>query len=456
MKEKKISVVITILFMCGCLLACKTEKTNYTDQTNSENVTEAQVLNDSSTKTQESDTNDQLNMEERSDVENDSAIEKQSDVENDSAIEEQSDVENDSAIEEQADEKMNSDTEELQQIHLVMVGDILLHTRVSESAHLPDGSYDYNPIFSNTSDVIEAADLALVNEEVIIGGEELGVSGYPAFNAPYEIGDALVQNGFDVILHATNHAVDKGKKGLHNCMSFWQEHYPDIEVLGIHDSQEDQNTIYYYEQNGMKIAILNYTYGTNGISLPSDMPWSVDLLEKDKVIADLKEAESKADFTIVCPHWGTEYNLGISSEQKKWAQIFVENGADLVIGTHPHVIEPIEWYEDEKNDNSALIFYSIGNYVNWTGGAGAGTANRMVGGMADVTLVQEDGKVKIGEYTVHALVSHLENGTGNVSTYFLRDYNTELASKNEIIKQDVSFSYDYCVNLCNEVWENWE
>ena len=368
-------------------------------------------------------------------------------------------IQPDDLEETQASDSDENDTAEIEEpatVRIVMAGDMLLHTKVSESAHLENGSYDYNPIFAHTSDVIRSADIAMVNEEVIIGGEELGISGYPSFNAPFEAGDALVNNGFDVILHATNHAVDKGKRGLVNCMNFWEENYPDIEVLGIHDSKEDSEQITYIEKNGIRIAILNYTYGTNGISLPGDMPWSVDLLKEERVIADIKCAEENADFTIVCPHWGTEYNLGITKQQEKWAKIFVANGADLIIGTHPHVIEPVQWYEDEETGNRALVYYSIGNYVNWTSGTGSGTANRMVGGLADITIMMDNDNVSIEDYTVHGMVCHLAEGNGNVTTYFLRDYSQEMASENLMIKQDPAFSYDYCVELCNKVWDKWE
>ena len=125
-------------------------------------------------------------------------------------------------------------------VTIIMVGDVLLHTRVEQSATTQDGSFDFAPIFANVKDEVQAADLALVNQEVIIGGEELGISGYPAFNAPYEVADELVATGFDVICHATNHALDKGKKGLINCLSYWQEAYPDIAVLGIHDRSEER------------------------------------------------------------------------------------------------------------------------------------------------------------------------------------------------------------------------
>lgn len=343
-------------------------------------------------------------------------------------------------------------------VSLVMVGDILLHTPVEESALQADGSYDFHPIFANVKNRIEEADLALVNQEVILGGADLGISGYPCFNAPYEVGDALADTGFDIILHGTNHALDKGKKGLTNCLSFWNKQYPHITVLGINESQEEQDSVYVYEQDNIRIAILNYTYGTNGISLPSDMPYGVDLLEKEKVIADLQKAEELADFTIVCPHWGTEYNLGVSGEQKKWAQIFLENGADLILGTHPHVIEPIEWLSDEETGNEMLVYYSLGNFVNWTSGSGDGTANRMVGGMANVTIgPDENGDISITDYGVTALVCHLQDGTNGVTAYPLSDYTEEQGTENAIVTQDSHFSREYCVNLCNQVWGDfWE
>lgn len=344
------------------------------------------------------------------------------------------------------------------QLNLLMVGDILLHTPVENAALQENGSYDFTAIFQYTKDELQAADLAIVNQEVIIGGEELGVSGYPAFNAPYAAGDALVEAGFDVVCHGTNHALDKGKKGLLNCIAFWKENYPDMAVLGIHDSQESRDSIYIYEQDGMKIAILNYTYGTNGIAQPEGMPYAVDLLEEKQVIADIRKAEEMADFTVVCPHWGTEYQLVQSAAQEKWAKLFAKYGADLVIGTHPHVIQPMEWVTDEETGHEMLVYYSIGNFVNWTSESGAGIANRMVGGMAEVTIEKnDDGQVQIVEYGIEPVVCHLEQGVNGVTVYKLEDYTAELAEKNQIRLQDAAFSKEYCEQLCEEVWaEVWE
>lgn len=338
------------------------------------------------------------------------------------------------------------------EIELVMVGDILLHTPLAESGRKEDGGYDYSAVFANLKEEIGEADVALVNQEVIIGGEELGVSGYPTFNAPYELGDALVEAGFDVVLHATNHTLDKREKGLLNCIAFWRENYPDIAVLGIHDSAESQREIYVYEQQGIRIAILNYTYGTNGIPLPADMPYAVDLLDRERVAADLQRAEELADFIVVCPHWGTEYVLEQTEIQENWARFFAENGADLILGTHPHVIEPVETVTAE-NGNQALVYYSLGNFVNWTSGRGTGVANRMVGGMARVTIgLDENGKAAVKDYDVLPVVCHVEGGFGGVTVYPLAEYTEELAARNEIVKQDGSFSLDYCRELVERVF----
>ncbi len=352
---------------------------------------------------------------------------------------------------------------------LIMVGDILLHNPVEKSALQEDGTYDFDAIFAHTRDAITDADLALVNQEVIIGGEQLGISGYPCFNAPFAVSDSLVDAGFDIVCHATNHALDKGKAGILSCCQNWEEAYPAITVLGIHDSAEDAAAMPYLytikadtsnlenhtssSSDELTIAILNYTYGTNGIPLPKDMPYAVDLLDEQKVISEIQIAENLADFTIVCPHWGTEYRTEPDAYQKKWTQIFLENGVDLVIGTHPHVIEPVEWVKDEETGHEMLVYYSLGNFVNWTASSGRSIANRMVGGMAKVTItLNEEGNAIISDYGVDALVCHLESGKNGVTTYFLSEYTDELAVKNAIRAQDSSFSKEYCTNLCNQVW----
>lgn len=339
-----------------------------------------------------------------------------------------------------------------EELQIVMVGDMLMHTKIVDSGLQEDGTYNFDHLFTNVKDFITEADMAIVNQETIMGGEEFEYTGYPSFNSPYALADAEVNAGFDVILHATNHTLDKGSKAVLNCLNYWNTTYPQVGVVGMYESAEKQDTIYVYEEKGMKIAVLNYTYSLNGNSLPNSMPYLVNLMDEAQIIADIKKAEEIADFTILCPHWGKEYSLSVSSSQKKWSEIFVEHGVDLVLGAHPHVIEPIEWVRHE-NGNEMLVYYSLGNFINGTSSTGHGVSNRMVGGIADVTLARnnETGKVEILEHDVVPIVCHV--GLGDAYTvYYLEDYTEELAKENRILSQDSEFSKALCQSVVEEVW----
>ena len=337
------------------------------------------------------------------------------------------------------------------ELDLVMAGDVLLHLRLAYWSDNGKGGYDFNPIFKTIKPLIEKADLAIVNQETILGGKELKVTGYPTFNGPYELGDVLVNAGFDVVLHSNNHALDRGKQGIYNCLNFWKK-YPKIKTVGINTSEAQKKKLCIYEKNGIKVAILNYTYGTNGIPLPKDMPYAVNYLNKKEVISDIKRAEKEADFTIVCPHWGTEYLRGISDYQKAWSQIFAENGVDLVLGCHPHVIEPIKYVTDKKTGHKMLVYYSVGNFVNSTMSNGR-VSDRYIGGLAKVKLKRgADNKVRIAKYGVKATVMH-NGGTKFGSRVIpLSSYTDKLAKKNVMKAQDYMFSVKLCKEICNEVW----
>lgn len=320
---------------------------------------------------------------------------------------------------------------------------------VNNSGRLADGSRNFDHLFTYTKDMIEAADIAIVNQEVILGGPELGISGYPRFNTYYEVGDALVNAGFDVILHATNHSLDRGREGIENCLAFWEEHYPDIAVVGIYDSKEKQDEIYVCEQEGIKIAILNYTYGTNGLPFPAGMPYAVNLLDRERIASDVARAKEIADFVVLCPHWGTEYVLEESQNQRDWAAFFMECGVDLVIGTHPHVIEPVEMLYDE-NGNEMLVYYSLGNYVNATAGEDSDIGTRMLGAMATVTISRNaDGEVYIKEYGAEPLVTYFSADRKTVLVYPMDAFTDEMAADSFTIKRDKDFSPAYC----QEIWE---
>lgn len=333
-------------------------------------------------------------------------------------------------------------------IDIMMIGDMLMHMPAINSGKKSDGSYNYDHLFKNILGDIAAADISIVNQETILGGTELGLSAYPCFNSPHELGDAEVKAGFNIILHATNHAMDKGTNGIDKCLQFWRTSHPDTAVLGIHDSEDDyKNNIYIYEKEGFKVAILNYTYGTNGINPPADKYYYVNKLDVDKITADVAKAKALADMVVVCPHWGTEYVYTPDTSVVKWTNLFLELGVDVVIGTHPHVMENVEVLT-RSDGHQMLVYYSLGNFV-----SNQNQMPRMVGGMAKVSLVKEpDGTCYIDNYTYIPVVTHYVNGT-DFCAYKLKDYTDELAAANGIKRYAgcSDFSLKYIENLCTQV-----
>lgn len=351
------------------------------------------------------------------------------------------------------DSEVTKETEELskESVQIVMIGDMLMHESILKSALQDTGGYNFDHLFTNVKDYVSNADLAIVNQETIMGGSAFGYTGYPSFNTPNELVDAEVNAGFDVLLFATNHAYDKGKKGVRNCMEYLDTSHPTLGYVGINQSEEDRANIYTYEAKGITIAILNYTYGHNGVKLPTDVKYLINELDEDKVRADIRKAEENADFTIVCPHWGTEFKHSTDQNQENWTKLFLEEGVDLVLGTHPHVIQPIEWVSHE-NGHQMLVYYSLGNFINGTNSTGSGVTDRMIGAMADVEIERnkETGKIEITKYGALPVVCHMAEKT-EYTVYFLDDYTEELASENLVIRQDSEFSKDLCESIFNQV-----
>lgn len=333
-------------------------------------------------------------------------------------------------------------------ITLSAIGDMLMHAGASNPAVQADGSYNYSYLFANVLPAIQSADIAVVNEEVIFGGNELGNIGYPQFNVRTELGDAIAAAGFDVVLHANNHTMDQHASGILNTINFWETNYPDMTYLGIHSSEEAASEISVMNVKGINVAILNYTYGLNGFSTPEGMDYIVDLMNdttKNKIADDISRAKELADFVIVCPHWGTEYTFDPSDEQKEWTAFFAEQEVDLVIGSHPHVVEPVEWVESSSG-HKMLVYYSLGNFVsvqyyNFS----------MLGGMAQVSITKDSSGTYISDYDMDFLVTHYTAGRTAITTYFLDDYTDALASAHAILVEpgekymNVNSSYPFTI-----------
>ena len=332
--------------------------------------------------------------------------------------------------------KTENKKDETSEVSLVMVGDNLLHMPVIRNGEQETGTYNFDSLYEVMKPYFKSADISVIVQETVLGGKELGYSGYPMFNTPQEVGDSILDAGFDVVLHATNHTLDKGAKGVENTIEYWKKH-PDITVLGINESQEKQDLITYYEKNGIKFAMLNYTDSTNGIPLPKDKKYLVNKVDEEKIVKDLSIAEENADFTIVFMHWGVEYNLSESQTQANLAKLMCENGADLIMGSHPHVIQPVKWVESE-NGNKALVFYSLGNYV-----SRQKEANNLLGIMAGVKIYKNaDGITSVKEASVMPTVTHYNVNSRGFKVYPLKDYTDELANVHGVAQYDGKVSIE--------------
>lgn len=321
-------------------------------------------------------------------------------------------------------------------VTIVAVGDNLIHNTLIDAGKQDDGSLDYSAFYENISTYIKSADIACINQETMLGGKDFEYQGYPMFNTPWEVGTAAINAGFDVFTCATNHSLDVQKfAGIEKECEFFKNH-PEVVHIGTNSTEEEYNTVTYYEKNGIKFALLNYTYGTNGISIPEDKPWCIDMLDEDKVKADLKKARANADCVIVFPHWGTENSHEINDLQKKYVKIFSDGGADIVIGTHPHVLQPVEWVTNEATGKKMIVYYSIGNFISHQT-----NLNQLCGGMAELTVERIDGKIQVTSAQLAPVVDFYRN-TGNgykFSVYRLSDYTDDIAS--EHAKDGASVKY---------------
>lgn len=333
------------------------------------------------------------------------------------------------------------------QVTMVAVGDNLLHDVVIDSGLQADGTYNFDSIYTNIKPEVEGADLAIINQETILGGAEFGYSGYPCFNSPQEMGDTLVRTGFDVVQQASNHSMDKGSDAILSAIHFWENKYPDITTLGLNETPEKQNEISVVEKNGIKIAFLNYTYGLNGIPLPDGMPYLVNLLEnKEQMASAIAKAKQQADVVVMLPHWGTEYTYEPDSMQQEYTQFFAEQGVDVVIGTHPHVVQPMEWVT-RPDGKQMLVYYSLGNLVSCQD-----RTPRMLGGMARLTIQKDGDDIQIINAGVTPLVTHYyKDSSWHFSVYKLSDYTQQLASQHGILKHDSSFSLEELQRIANQV-----
>ena len=271
-----------------------------------------------------------------------------------------------------SDSKVNvDDNNHSTSISLIMAGDNLINDKLYNAAKKDDGSYDFKSMYSYIKDIVKNYDLAYYNQETILGGSEIGVSSYPAFNSPYEVGDATIDTGFNLVSLATNHTLDRGEKAIINSLNYWNNK-SNVLTSGSYLSNNDRNKVNIKEVNNITYTMLNYTYGTNGIKVPEGKEYLVNIWPctgnnpdndtkyqeyKEVVKEDILRVRDKVDLLIVAMHFGVEYTHVPTKYQINMAEFLSSLGVDIIIGTHPHVIMPITYIND------TLVIYSLGNFL---------------------------------------------------------------------------------------------
>lgn len=313
---------------------------------------------------------------------------------------------------------------------LVAVGDNLMHRSCTLSAKNADGTYDFTKHFANMADIFKAADLAVISQDTVLGGIELGATSTETgiFNTAVELADGMADAGINVVLAANNHIMDEGSAGLNTMMSYFSAKYPNITLLGVNNSREAKDEPVYVETNNIKIAMINYSYGSNQTADLDASPYLLNQYDEDWLADILKQAREEADFIIAFPFWGEQNSMDYTQEQERQAQFLADNGVDLIIGSYPHVVEPVKWITAENGDRT-LVYYSLGNFQSIQN-----TVENMLGGQANITISKEEDGTHISDYSLDFVVTHYEQRESSeyydiVTTYPLADYTSDLAAR---------------------------
>ena len=316
-------------------------------------------------------------------------------------------------------------------------GDVLIHDTVFKSVKNSDSTYNFDPIFSDIKYIFEESDVSMINLEVPVAGNIFAPSNYPNFNSPVELLDGIKNMGIDIVTTANNHALDKGIKGLNETIKNAQS--KDLKVAGTYLT-EDTNPLI-FEKNNIKLGIAAYTYGTNGIPIPSSAPYCINIIDKEKMKKDIDYMKDQdVDFIIFCMHFGQEYQLTPNSTQQDLVDFLVSNGVDIVFGSHPHVPQPYQIKKvtlEDGTEKEAFVIYSLGNFVSHQS-----DYYTKLGAVASVTVSKKGNDKNLVEHKVTPIYTYIKNIGGRknfkvvplekaiyeydngVSTYSQNEYNS--------------------------------
>lgn len=326
------------------------------------------------------------------------------------------------------------------EVKMIMVGDALIHDRLYNTVRNEDGSYDFKPTIQYIKPIITKYDLKYYNQETILGGAELGYSSYPQFNSPNEVGDAFLDAGFNLVSLATNHTMDKGERGVLNSVNYWKSK-KNVVYSGQWSSWDERNEVHVYDINGISYAFFSYTTWTNGLETPNGKEYLNNVYSDEKAANDISKIRDLVDVVIVAMHWGTEYSLDVSSSQEYIANYLAGLGVDLIIGSHPHVVEPVEYI----NNGKTFVIYSLGNFLSAQYGI-----DRLTGLMVEVTIkkvVDVDGTITVSIESPKAELTYTQ--TNDYTKYRVYPY----SKLNSTILPDYMNYYEYYKGIVSSKYQ---
>lgn len=313
-------------------------------------------------------------------------------------------------------------------VDFLAAGDNIMYARIYESG-VYNGTWNYDHIYENIASTIKAADVSLVCQETTFTGSHDTVSGYPNYATPTEVGDALVKAGFDVIAHASDHANDYGKENIKQTLDFWKTNYPDLTVVGIHDAEETEKfkTI---TVNDVTIALLNYTFGSYNSIEEYGTKDMINVMDRQKISAMIETVKGYSDCIVFIAHWGNDQETMPSEYEKQWANYLLSQGVHVLIGSHPHVLQPYGRMTDNAG-HEMVVFYSLGSFV-----SSLQSIDELLGGLARFTIERtiKEGKatIKILDPYIEPIVMHYEYSSNTYSPYLLSKYTDDLASMHSV------------------------
>ena len=330
-----------------------------------------------------------------------------------------------------------ADTASATKVTFVAVGDNLPDEYIGWAADRlagdeDDGAYDYSSMYAPIVSYTRGADLAYVDEETHLGGDDIGPKGYPSFNTTDAMATAIVDAGFDFVASATNHSYDWGNYGaLDHSLSVWEKQ--PVAFTGTAVTKEQYERIAVQERNGITFALLNYTYGVNGFSPDALPPYAVNFIDEERIASDVARAREQADVVLVAMHWGTELLTEADDEQLRLAQFLADLDVDVVLGSHPHVIGPMRWVTNSSNpDHRTLVAFSLGNFL---ADHDAPMPDNVLEGMLTCDFVREkaNGPVMVENVRWVPLVFHSNEDRTEFAVYPVDDYPASLAKQNRAL-----------------------